>query len=146
MNFIATSKYWLLAMVMLSLGAFAMGWHEKALRVPALIEDQKTSDLKACNIDKQITRKANYELQKDRDAIAQRAADYKRLHPMRCVIPANSSDVRAGGDGHAGQDGAGLSTDWLRDYAAECNLYRSEVISCINFLSEERKDRSLELP
>lgn len=141
LDLFTTSKYWLIACaVCLAVGG-GIGWHEKALRVPALLEAQKTADQKECNIDKQKTRKANDQLQNDRDRIAADLATYKRVHPMRCIIPAGQPDARSSGPEYAGGDGAGISTDWLRDYAARCEIYRSEVSVCISFLAEERKSR-----
>jgi len=131
-----SSKTWLIAIaVAFALGG-ALGWHERALRIPALLEAQKVADAKECDKDKQITRKANDELQKDRDSIAQRAADYKRLHPMRCVIPTSSPELLSGGRGYANKNG--ISSDWLREYAAEAELYRRQLITCIEFLDSER--------
>jgi hypothetical protein len=139
---ITGSKNWLIACGVCLMVGFGVGWHEKALRVPALLEAQKKADAKQCETEKQTTRKANDTLQNDRDRIAADLARYKRLHPRSCVIPARQSDVREGGAEYAGGNGvvAG-TTDDFRDFAATCERYRSEVMTCINFLAAERAPR-----
>ena len=119
---------------------FCVGWHEKALRVPALLEAQKAEDVNACTQAQQTTKEANDALQKDRDDIAARLASLKLQHPAACVPVACKAHIPARGDEHAGQDGAGfgLNTDWLRDYAAEAELYRSQLMVCTTFLDQER--------
>lgn len=140
-DFFTTSKYWLIAIAVAFAAGGGIGWHERVLREPAMLEAQKTADTKECNIEKQTTRKANDQLQKDRDRVASDLDRYKQLHPMRCIIPTGQPDLRGTGPEHAGGDGAGISTDFLRDFAAQCETYRSEVNTCIDFLAAERKPR-----
>lgn len=80
-----------------------------------------------CDADKAKTKEANDALQKSADDIAARLARYKRLHPNTCVMPQADGTLPAGGGaGHAGGDG--VSTDWLREYAAQCEAYRRQRI------------------
>lgn len=138
-GFITGAKSWLIACTVCAVFGFGIGWYEKALRVPKLLDEQKLADQKACNVEKETTRRANDTLQTDRDRIAADAARYKRLHPVSCIIPARQPNLRGSGAEHAGGNGAVAgSTDDFRDYAATCERYRSEVSTCINFLSEER--------
>ncbi len=140
LSFITTSKYWLIAMLVAFVAGAGIGWHEKSLRVPALLEAQKEADEEACNTAKEITRKANEQLQNDRDRIASDLAKYKRMHPTSCVIPSKRPNTGSGGTEYAGGNGAVAGTsDDFREYAATCETYRSEVIACINFLDAERK-------
>lgn len=116
-----------------------IGWHEKALRVPALLQAQMKADTKQCNAEKAITRKTNDQLQNDNTRIASALAEYKRLHPVSPVIPAGQPQLRGSGAQCAGGNGAVAgSTDNFREYAARCELYRSSVIACQQFLKDER--------
>lgn len=104
----------------------------------AKVEAQKTADAAQCNNDKQITKEANDALQKDRDTIARRLAALKLQAPAACVPVTGTANLYGGGPEHAGQNG--ISSDWLREYAAEAETYRSEVITCIKFINQERKE------
>lgn len=123
-------------------GGGLLGWHEKAIRVPAMLESQQTIDQQACAKVQQLTKDANDVLQKDRDGIAAKLAALRVQHPSTCVRVASSSNLPAGGGQHAGQDGNGLNSGWLRDYAAEAEQYRAEVMVCTEFLANERQIQS----
>jgi hypothetical protein len=138
-SLIGSSRYWALACVIAFMAGAGLGWYEKSLRVPALLEAQKKVDTEQCNAEKEITRNANEQLKNDRNRIANDLARYKRLHPMSCIIPAIPDDVRGGRAEHARGNGAVVGTsDDFRDYAARCEGYRSEVVACIKFLAAER--------
>lgn len=116
----------------------ALGWHEKEIRVPALLEAQQTADHEACAKVQQLTKDANDALQKDRNDIARKLAAYK-LRQRPPVMPVTSAaNISAGGPQHAGQNGAVITADTLRDYAAEAEQYRSELMVCTKVLDEER--------
>lgn len=104
------------------------------------ISAQILADQNQCNADKEKTRITNDKLQNERDRIAAALATYKRLHPVRRVIPSGNPELLIGRGEHAGQNGivAGTSDDF-RDYGAECEKYRTEVMTCISFLKDERK-------
>lgn len=139
-GFLTHIKLVLISAALAGLGGFALGWHEKALRVPALLEAQKQADKEQCDLEKATTRRANEKLQADRDRITGDLTRYKRLHPTSCVIPARQSELRSGGAEYARGDGkvAG-TTDDFRDYAATAERYRSDLLTCIQFLADERK-------
>lgn len=136
-SFFTTGKYWLIAIAVAFAAGGWIGWHERFLREPAMIEAQKTADVAECKAAQIITKEANNALQKNRDAIIKRLTALK-LQPASCMPVSGSAELRGSGREHAGQNGGGLSSDWLRDYAGECELYRSEVIACIDFLKKER--------
>lgn len=115
-----------------------LGWHEKSIRVPSLLDKQQIADQQACASAQAKTQEANDALQKDRDLIAAKLAALKLQHPTTCVPTACSPHVSGSGAGHAGQNGAGINTDWLRDYAAEAESYRSQLVICKQFLDSER--------
>lgn len=126
-----------------AVAAFALSWllHTVDVNIiekrhAAAIEAQKTADIQQCNIDKQITRQANDNLQKDRDDITRKYDDLRMHKPMRCVVPSKPSELSSGGVGYARQNG--ISPDWLRGYAAECEVYRRSVVTCVAFLGSER--------
>jgi len=108
---------------------FGSGLYVYSLRVPSLLESQKKADAKACKAEQDKTKEANDALVKDRDRIARDAARYKRLHPNTCLYPAGEGKLQPVAGEHAGVHG--ISTDWLRDYAAVCETLRSELAVCI---------------
>lgn len=126
------------ALLVSLLGGGAIGWHEEKIRVPAILEAQKTTDQTACEAAQQLTKDANDALQKDHDVIAAHLNALLVQHPAACVPVSGSANLPNGGFKYAGQNGSGLNTDWLRGYAAEAESYRREVIICTQFLTEER--------
>lgn len=95
---------------------------------------QQSADVTACNTDKATTKETNDALQKDRDDIAGKLAAYKLHQPSSCVHVAGHTNLPGTGAGHAAENG--ISTDWLRDYAAEAEGYRRELISCTGFIDQ----------
>ncbi len=105
-----------------------LGWHERVLREPDMIAAQVTADTKACSAAQAITKGQNDELVKDRNRIAADAARYKLQHPNTCLYFTDAGQLRSTTNQHAGVHG--ISTDWLRDYAAVCETLRSELATC----------------
>lgn len=104
-------------------------WAEKLHN--ATIE-QLQKDEEKCKNDKQITEDANHALQKNIDNIQRKLAAYRLQPTPKCIMPtAESHQPAASGGEHAGQNG--VSTDWLRSYAAECEQYRQERIALESF-------------
>lgn len=130
--------YTIIGAVLFFAGA-GVGWHERVLREPALLESQKEADEAQCKTDKQTTKEANDALQKDRDIIATRLHALELRPSPSCIPVAGKTKLSGGGHEHAGQNGGGLSTLWLRQYAAECEGYRTEVITCTNFIDNTWK-------
>lgn len=102
---------------------------------------QQAADKKLCDSQKSITKEANDALQKDRDHISDRLNTLLMQHPSACVMPVSSKPKLSGSKSakHAGSNGAsphGISTDWLRGYAAECEGYRTEVMVCKKYFNE----------
>lgn len=129
--------YALIALGLFTAGG-ATGWHEKALRVPALLEEQKTADNKQCETDKQTTKEATDALQKNRDDLAQRLGALKLQHPATCVAVTGAPDLQHRGNRSAGHNG--LSSDWLYTFAADqCSNYWRQLKVCDKFLDDERK-------
>ena len=118
------------------------GYEYRAGKVPAELLAQQSVDTKACEATQQLTKKANDDLQKDRDGIAAKLA-LSLQQPPACVPVARATHVCSSGVKHAGQDAAspdtGLSSSWLLSYAAEAETYRSELTVCSDFLAAERK-------
>lgn len=137
-----TGGKWVMTLALLAV-VFAVGgmigWHERVLREPGMLDEQKKSDNQQCNTDKLITKEANDDLQKDRDAISAKLAALELQHPATCIPVTGKAQLPAGTGQHAGQNGAGVSSDWLREYAAECEGYRSEVTTCIDFVNQTWK-------
>jgi hypothetical protein len=129
------------ALLVSFIGGGVLGWHEKSIRVPALLEAQQTTDQQACAKVQLVTKEANDDLQKDRDGIAAKLA-LSLQQPPTYVPVARATHVCASGVKHAGQDAAssdtGISSGWLLSYAAEAETYRSELTVCSDFLAAER--------
>ncbi len=127
-----------------AIGAFIISYGLHDLDVSRLEYVHRTEMAKlqkdmvaACESQKKLTQEANDALQTTNEAIAAKLAAAKRLHPAHCVaIAGNLAIDSGGGPEHAGLHG--ISSDWLRDYAARCELYRSEVIVLNDFGHGER--------
>jgi len=113
-----------------------MGWHEKSKRVD-IAESALSNAIAKCEADKKLTLEANDALQRDKDAIARKLANSKWMLKAQCVPIARTPVTSDSRPEYAGSDG--LSTEWLLDYAAQCELYRSSVIVAQKFLEDERK-------
>lgn len=108
-------------------------WAERKLTRELAAQAEKINQ--ECEKAKQLTERANNEWQKQAHSNARRLAEYKRLHPNKCVMPlTNMAVAPASGRGYAGQNG--ISTDWLRDFAKECNDYRAQRITIDNFIKD----------
>ncbi|MBX0289733.1 hypothetical protein K3G63_04750 [Hymenobacter sp. HSC-4F20] len=126
-------KFWLCICFLALVGGFGAGYNigqsvqesrgEKALR------EQKASLESQCVTLQQKTTEIDRGLQNDLTAIADRLAASRLLTPA-CIVPTgrNTGNAHAAGrTRHAGQNG--ISTQWLRAYAAEANTYRAKVIA-----------------
>lgn len=82
------------------------------------------AELATCQTSIKETKVLNGKLQSDRDDVASKLAIYKRMRPNSCLQLANTQQI---GAGHAGTHG--IETDWLREYAAQCEIYRRERIA-----------------
>lgn len=114
---------------------FTLGWQGRGLiaerRLKSALASQQEALVKQCNENQRITEEANANLQTKLSAIGKRLAASKRL-PATCVTvnPVMAEHPTSGGK-YAGQNG--LRSDWLREYAAECETYRTEVILLDDF-------------
>jgi len=84
-----------------------------------------------CNQAQRTTRETNDELQKNRDDIARKLADLKRVRGEKCLLVAGKTDIITGGK--SGYDGEVRYGDLL-EYGAECERYRRELITVGKFL------------
>ena len=109
-----------------------LSWRNQALQLPKV-----KSALSSCESGKALTKETNDALQKDRDIIARKLASVKRMQPMSCVTPSRKPDLIYAGREYARTDGAVAGTsDDFRDYAAECETYRSERIRLESFIEK----------
>lgn len=116
-----------------------VGYEYRAGKVPAELSEQVNADTKACDKTQAITKGSNDALQKDHDAIAAKLDALRLQKPARCVPVARTPNIPSTWQQHAGQDGAGVSSDFLRAYAAEAETYRTELTVCTDFIAAERK-------
>lgn len=107
------------------------------------LADQKASLEKSCADDAAITKGKNDELQTNLDAVTRERDRLKRVQPARCVLatPAGKTDMAGVQRQHAGENGVGINSDWLRDYAAECEQIRVSYGTCTGFVDEVWKSR-----
>ncbi len=116
-----------------------LGWHERSIRVPDQLQGQQVADQVECAKGQQLTEDTNDQLKKSRDDIAAKLAALQLQQPAACVpLPARTG-VPNSGDQHARPNGGGLSTSWLRQFAAEAEGYRSQLTICTDFLLIERQ-------
>lgn len=126
-----------------AVAAFLLSWLLHTVDVDRLernfkndMAKQIAADVLQCNIDKQITREANDALQKDHDIIANRLAALKLQRPKTCVPVTSKAQLSADRPEYAGS--YGITSDALREYAADAEGYRSALITCDKFLDAER--------
>lgn len=114
------------------IGVWEFQQYRWELKLDDALKKQLVSDDAKCAQDKQVTEDSQHDLQKRFNDISAKLNAHK-LQPMpKCIIPATKSVSTAGsGPGHASQNG--ISTDWLRSYAAECEQYRQERIALEEF-------------
>lgn len=100
-------------------------WQEK---LDGVIQKQVEFDHAQCETDKQITEDAQNDLQKRLNAVSRKLAVYRLQPKARCIMPVTKqAGAPSAGAGYAGADG--ISTNWLRSYAAECEQYRQERLT-----------------
>jgi hypothetical protein len=128
LSFFGVNRFVFAAVLVAFLAGGAIGWHQKSLRIPALLEAQKTADAEACLKEQNNTKERNDALIKERNRIAADAARYKRMHRNACIYPTGAGKLQPTGGEHA--DVHGISAEWLHDYAALCETYRVELIDC----------------
>lgn len=104
---------------------------------------QKANLEKSCADDAAITKGKNDALQSNLNSVIRERDRLKRVQPARCVLAAASGKTNVAGvpREHAGQNGIGLNTDWLRDYAAECEQIRVSFGTCTGFVDAVWKSR-----
>lgn len=125
---ILPGKSWFIAVGVAFAFGSVVGWYQKSLRVPALLEAQRVADVKTCKEAQSITKETNDELVIARNRIAADLERHKRMQRNTCVHFTVNGKLQSGEGQHAGVHG--VNTDTLRDYAALCETYRSELIVC----------------
>lgn len=104
---------------------------EREVTAAVLKEQEK------CAAMQRVTEEANNELSKKYSDIQRKLIASKRMSTAKCVLPANAPNSPTNRPEYAGQNG--LSTDWLREYAAECEQYRSERTTLETFIMDTWK-------
>ncbi len=125
-----------IALLTAVLSLFGFGWHSRGQWDESRLKDALSAQVitlqAQCAEEQKLTKGANDALQKSVFDITAKLNTAKRVHHSLCVRPISGvAEHPAGGREHAGQNG--ISTDWLRDFAAECEQYRSEVIILNDF-------------
>lgn len=127
-TFFGVNKFALIAVAVAFIAGGYLGWHEKGLRISAILSSQAQAHAEACTKAQNITKEKNDELVSARNRIASNLERYKRLHPSSCIYLAIDGKLQPSEGQYAGVHG--INTDTLRDYAALCETYRSELIVC----------------
>jgi hypothetical protein len=122
-------KHWRFIGSAVVLGAFAL-WVGH-IKYKAELYDTAKIELETCQSTAVKTKEANDVLQKSRDVIANRLAAAKRVQSSCVHIKPNA---QSSGAEHAGSNG--ISSEWLLEYAAQCETYRSERIVLEEFLAK----------
>lgn len=91
---------------------------------------------KKCDEAKKLTEESNGSLHKNYSSVERKRDDAKRVQPSSCIglSVAGKADTKSAGGGHAAENG--IETDWLRDYAADCERYRQERIALEDFINK----------
>ncbi len=126
-------KYIFVCLVTLGLTAKVLSWYYNG-RIESEVTAARAQEQEACAKAAQITEEANASLAKNYDITRRKLADAKRMSKAKCVLPANPSVPPASGRGYAGQNG--ISTDWLREYGAECRDYQTQRIVLEKFIKD----------
>lgn len=130
-------EVYLIAFIMTLTAGIGIGWHEKAIRVPSLLEKQKQADISECQSIETLTKETNDGIQTDRKAVDNKLDALQLQQPSACVPLTVSTQLPETGKRYAGPNG--INATALRKYAAECEIYRREINSCTNFLTKERE-------
>jgi hypothetical protein len=113
-----------------------LDWRADAHKLADEIAQHK-ADNEQCEKDKTTTKEAQDELQANYDSIARRLAAAKRVQQSCIPITPSVANALGGGAEHARGNGKGLTSDWLLEYAAKCEQYRSERIALEKFLAAQ---------
>lgn len=102
------------------------------------LSDQKNTDIKDCNTKIAITAGVDHDLQNNINAINGRLT--ASSVPNATCVPVFAWSTTSNNDtsGRKPARSNGLSSKWLKQYAATAEIYRAKVISCQEFLTEER--------
>ncbi len=125
LSLLSPFRWYLLAALMVATSLMTwrvLGWREDA------------GKLASCQESATKLKETNDALQTSRDIIASRLADAKRVRPA--CIPIKQPNTFQAGAEHAGENGTGISSEWLLEYAAEAELYRSERIALEKLLND----------
>lgn len=109
-------------------------WRVKANQLEAA-----RSALTSCVDGAKLTKELNDGLQKDRDRIARRLADAKRVQP-NCTLSVRADALGAGAGSADGNGTITGTTHDFRDFAAKCAEYRSERIALSQLLANTCPD------
>ena len=127
---------------------FIHDWDVSRLKLAhnSAMTEQKTALVAACNQSMQTTKEVADALQKNLTGLSADVARYKRLlgaaRAARCVPVANASGTDDGGSGQGQSAGShGILGDALLDFAGEAEQYRLQLISCQEFVGQERAGR-----
>ncbi len=134
--------------VLVALAAAGLAWYVMHLRAEnTRLETENltlSTDLTACQEDQQIAYEVSNEYQRSLADVSAKLATFKRLRSS-CIVPRRNptGGPHAATDNgvNAGPDARGLSTDWLYDFAGECEGYRLQVIGLQSFVNKTVRDR-----
>lgn len=97
--------------------------------------DLQTKLEKECKDNQAITKGVNDDLLKDDFDIGNLLNTSRSVQPARCIVPTSGKTIlEKGGDKYAAA--YGVSTDWLYEYAAECETYRSQRLALEKFINQ----------
>lgn len=113
------------------------------LKDAEVARDAAQSSLNQCVKDQKTAYEVSNEYQNALTDTRNQLANLKRLRGSGCVIPqrkpASGPNASAGLVVDADAHGRGVSTDWLYDFAGECEGYRLQVIGLQSFITKTRQ-------
>ena len=128
-----------IAIALAAFALFSAGWYFNGLRwehkLAGELAAQEAKLVGECKDLQAVTKGANDDLQRNFDIIKRKLAS--RVQQSRCIVPSSGASNVAGVERESTRP-HGISTGWLREYAADCEAIRQTFISCDKFTKAER--------
>ncbi len=129
------------------LAVFSSGWYVESQfsesRLERALKEQQISIEKACDDNKKLTEENSRAYENQTADLTRKLADYRKLHPSRCVMPVAGKATGSAGTAptteHVGQNG--VNTDALIEYSGTCEKLRLQVISLQEFINHVWKEK-----
>lgn len=122
------------------LAVFGAGWYVKGNiddnRLERALSAQQLQLTQQCDKQKKVTEDANESYAAQVSTITAKLNKY-RMQPSKCVaITSNAANFSTSGRGYAAKNG--VTDTALREYAAECEIYRTQRVTWDKWLEDQK--------